>query len=129
MAELIMGFDFGTTRIGVAVGQRITASASPVAVIRARDGKPDWQALDSLVTEWQPSLFVVGLPLNMDGTMSEMAEAAMKFARRLMGRYQVPHEMMDERLSTFEARQLEDDTSALDATAAKLILESWLGTQ
>lgn len=129
MAELIMGFDFGTTRIGVAVGQRITASASSVAVIRARDGKPDWQALDSLVTEWQPSLFVVGLPLNMDGTMSEMAEAAMKFARRLMGRYQVPHEMMDERLSTFEARQLEDDTSALDATAAKLILESWLGTQ
>ncbi|MBT4160677.1 MAG: Holliday junction resolvase RuvX [Gammaproteobacteria bacterium] len=127
MAELIMGFDFGTTRIGIAVGQKVTASASPVAIISARDGKPDWRELDRLIGEWQPCLFVVGLPLNMDDSMSDMAEAAMKFARRLSGRYEIPHEMMDERLSTFEAKKL-TDSEEVDAVAAQLILETWLST-
>lgn len=124
MAELIMGFDFGTRRIGIAVGQRVTSSANSVGHVRARDGKPDWNAMDKLVGEWQPDLFVVGLPLNMDDTMSEVGEAAMKFARRLQGRYNIPFEMMDERLSTFEARQQEPED--IDGAAASLILTSWL---
>ena len=124
MAELIMGFDFGTSRIGVAVGQKITASANPIAQVAARDGKPDWDALDQLIEEWQPAMFIVGLPLNMDDSVSEMATAAERFARRLEGRYQIPYEMMDERLSTFEAR--EHEVNDVDSMAAALILQSWL---
>ncbi len=120
-----MGFDFGTGKIGVAVGQTVTRTASALAVIRARDGKPDWDQLDTLVAEWQPQLFVVGLPLNMDDSISEMAEAAKRFARRLEGRYQTPFSMMDERLTSFEARETATEDE-IDAIAARLILESFM---
>jgi putative Holliday junction resolvase len=125
MADIAMGFDFGTKKIGIAVGQSITGTATPLQIISARDGIPDWQTLDKLIAEWQPNIFIVGLPLNMDDTISEMSRAASKFARRLNGRYNIAAEMMDERLSTFEAREYADDDQ-LDAIAAKLILETWL---
>jgi putative Holliday junction resolvase len=125
MSDLLMGFDFGTGKIGVAVGQTVTRTASALAVIRARDGKPDWDQLDTLVAEWQPQLFVVGLPLNMDDSISEMAEAAKRFARRLEGRYQTPFSMMDERLTSFEARETATEDE-IDAIAARLILESFM---
>ena len=64
MAELIMGFDFGTSKIGLAVGQKLTATASPLGKVSAKNGKPDWQQMDSIIKDWEPSLFVVGLPLN-----------------------------------------------------------------
>ena len=124
MPGLVMGFDFGTSRIGVAVGQQVTATANPVATVSARDGIPDWIAMYRLIAEWQPEQFVVGLPLNMDDTTSEMAGRARKFARRLNGRYNIPADMMDERLSTFEAKEITDDD--VDAVAACLILETWL---
>ena len=120
-----MGFDFGTGKIGVAVGQTVTRTASALAVIRARDGKPDWDQLDILVAEWQPHLFVIGLPLNMDDSISEMAEAAKRFGRRLEGRYQTPFSMMDERLTSFEARETATEDE-IDAIAARLILESFM---
>ena len=124
MADLIMGFDFGTSKIGVAVGQKLTASANPIGKFRARDGKPDWSQLDRVIHEWPPSLFVVGLPLNMDDSKNDITRAAERFARRLHGRYEIPFELMDERLSTFEAKQ--SQTKDVDATAACLILETWL---
>ncbi len=123
-----MAFDFGTTKIGVAIGQRITGTATPLAVVAAKDGIPDWQAIDKLMQEWQPEEFVVGLPINMDGTESDMSIAAGKFSRRLHGRYNKPAHLMDERLSTFEAKSF-DHSDQVDATAAKLILESWLNSQ
>ena len=124
MAELIMGFDFGTSKIGVAVGQKITASATPIGKVNATDGKPDWSQLDMIVGEWQPCLFVVGLPLNMDDSKNDITRAAERFGKRLVGRYKIPFEMIDERLSTFEAKQ--NQTQDVDATAARLILETWL---
>ena len=124
MAELIIGFDFGTSKIGVAVGQKITASATPIGKVRATNGLPDWSQLDRIVDEWQPCLFVVGLPLNMDDSKNDITRAAERFAKRLVGRYKIPFEMIDERLSTFEARQ--DQAQDVDATAARLILETWL---
>lgn len=127
MSEFAMAFDFGTTRIGVAIGQRITGTATPLSVIRARDGIPDWQEIDRLVAEWRPAVFVVGLPINMDGTDSDMSAAATKFSRRLTGRYGIATELMDERLSTFEAKEF-DNPDQVDAIAAKLILETWLST-
>ena len=124
MVELIMGFDFGTKKIGVAVGQKITASATPVGKILAANGKPDWLQLDKIVDEWKPILFVVGLPLNIDGSRGDITRSAERYARRIHGRYDIPFVMVDERLSTFEAKQKK--TKDIDATAACLILETWL---
>ncbi len=120
-----MAFDFGTQRIGIAVGQKITGTATPVAVVKAKDGKPEWQVIDRLMEEWKPTVLVVGLPINMDGTDSDMSEAATRFSRRLHGRYGLRIELVDERLSTFEAREFKNP-GQLDAIAAKLILETWL---
>ena len=125
MSDFIMAFDFGTTRVGVAIGQRITGTATPLSVIAARDGIPDWAVIDRLVEEWRPEELVVGLPINMDGTESDMSVAAEKFSRRLHGRYHKPVHLMDERLSTFEARSF-NEPEQVDAIAARLILESWL---
>lgn len=126
MADLAMGFDFGSSKIGISIGQGLTSTATALTIIPAQDGIPDWDSLDKLVSEWQPKVFVVGLPLNMDDTMSDMAKAASRFSRRLNGRYHIRAEMMDERLSTFEAKEF---SGQVDAIAAKLILESWLTQQ
>jgi putative Holliday junction resolvase len=131
-----MGFDYGTRQIGVAVGQSLTCRADPGAVLRARDGGPDWSQIERLISEWKPDTLVVGLPLNMDGTPSEMSARAEKFARRLHGRFNLPVDCIDERLSTFEAKQSLRDSrrtpasyrdNPVDSLAAALLLETWLG--
>lgn len=122
----LLGLDFGLKHIGVAVGQTITRSATPMTTVGAADGRPDWTALDALIREWQPERLIVGLPLNMDGTLSDMAKRAQRFANRLNARYGLPVEMRDERLTSQEARSLSDDPDARHAIAAQLILEAWL---
>lgn len=125
--QMIMGFDYGTHRIGVAIGQRITQTASPLAILKARQGQPNWSEIEALVNEWQPVAFVVGLPLHMDDENSDLSDQAEKFARRLTGRFNLPHEMVDERLSSVEARSLSlSDT--IDDVAAVLILETYLNS-
>lgn len=130
-----LGFDFGDRSIGVAVGNASTRTATPVAALLARDGKPDWPSLDALVQEWQPAGLVIGLPLHMDGSESPMSEAARRFSRRLSARYHLPAFMADERLSS-QAADAELDAQGLprskarnDAAAACLILETWLREQ
>ena len=125
MNSIIMGFDFGMRKIGVAVGQKITKTASGLTVVQAFDGIPRWEYLDKIVLDWQPEIFIVGLPLNMDGSDSEMSKKAQRFSKRISSRYDVKSEMFDERLTSFEAREHEEKTK-IDAIAAKLILESWL---
>ncbi|MCK5529837.1 Holliday junction resolvase RuvX [Halopseudomonas sp.] len=133
-----MAFDYGTRQIGVAVGQTLTGSAEPLTNLRARDGVPDWEQIARLIREWEPNVLVVGLPLNMDGSASDMSERAARFARRLNGRFQLPVETVDERLSTFEAKQhlkshgrtpssYRDDP--VDSLAAALLLQTWLSGQ
>jgi putative Holliday junction resolvase len=122
----LLGLDFGLKHIGVAVGQTITRSATPMTTVGAVDGRPDWTALDALIREWQPERLIVGLPLNMDGTLSDMAKRAQRFANRLNARYGLPVEMRDERLTSQEARSLSDDPDARHAIAAQLILAAWL---
>lgn len=132
--QRLLGFDFGTKRMGAASGQAVTATAAPLAPVPARDGIPDWGSLDRLFAEWQPEAVVVGLPLNMDDSESELSYLARKFARRLHARYRLPVFMQDERLSSRDARlELEavhgrrkGKLPSLDSTAAVLILESWL---
>lgn len=130
MAASVMAFDFGTRQIGVAIGQTLTNTANPLCLIRARDGVPNWQDIDDLLQEWQPARLLVGLPLNMDDSESEFCVRARKFARRLHGRFGLPVSMVDERLSSFEAKQHRPKGSyrdnPVDDLAAQLILESWL---
>jgi len=132
--RLLLGFDYGAKQIGVAVGQAITGQARELCVLKAQNGVPDWSQIERLVKEWQPDAMVVGLPLNMDGTPSEMSERAAKFARRLHGRFNLPVHTHDERLTTFEAKghrlaQGQRDgyrQRPVDALAAALLLEGWL---
>ncbi|MCB2262591.1 MAG: Holliday junction resolvase RuvX [Candidatus Thiosymbion ectosymbiont of Robbea hypermnestra] len=126
----LLGFDFGPRKIGVAVGQTITRSASALTTLRSRGNRPDWVRIEQLVREWQPQGAVVGLPFNMDDTEGVMAPGARRFARQLEGRFGLAVHLVDERLTSLEARRWlgRDATSleAIDAMAAKLILETWL---
>ncbi|MDO0945436.1 Holliday junction resolvase RuvX [Chromohalobacter israelensis] len=131
--RLVLAFDFGTRRIGVAVGNEMLGSATALAPLPARDGIPDWQQIAALLEEWQPDLLVVGLPLNMDGTESDMSRRARKFGNRLHGRFGKPVEVFDERGSTRAAKRIARDAGhrgnyrddGVDGIAAQLILESF----
>jgi len=129
----VLAFDYGLRRIGVAVGNALTGTATALPVLQARDGVPDWARIRRLIDEWRPALLLVGLPLNMDGTPSEMSERAARFSRRLHGRFGIRCELADERLSSFEARaRMTGDSSgrtALDSVAACVILEGWFAEQ
>ena len=130
----LMAFDFGTQRIGIATGQRLTGGTSALKPMKARDGVPDWDALQAIVDEWQPDAFVTGLPLNMDGSESDMSRRAAKFARRLEGRFHRPSYTHDERLTSYEAKGMVMQEHghqnfgdySVDGLAACLILESWM---
>ncbi|WP_317931425.1 Holliday junction resolvase RuvX [Halioxenophilus sp. WMMB6] len=133
MTGTLLCFDFGSKNIGVAVGQRSLRSASELKSIPARDGVPNWEQVGALLREWQPELLLVGLPLNMDGSESEIAGRAKKFGNRLHGRFGLPVTLVDERLSTREAKLEARDRghrgdygkNPIDSIAARLILESW----
>ncbi|QIZ77157.1 Holliday junction resolvase RuvX [Ferrimonas lipolytica] len=133
----LLGFDFGTKSIGVAVGQTITGTARPLIGIKARDGIPQWEQIEAIIKEWQPDKLVVGLPLNMDGTEQEVTRLAKKFAGRLFGRYGVETITHDERLTTVDAKAdlfarggyKSLTKGAVDAQSAAVILESYFESQ
>ena len=122
-------FDYGEKRIGVAVGQTVTGTATPLETIRVINNKPDWEKITAIIRQWQPQGLIVGLPLGMDDSRQPVTEAADKFARQLNGRYQLPVYRADERLTTFEARDRTRRNTDLDPVAAQVILESWLREQ
>ena len=129
---VVMAFDFGLRNIGIAIGQNITKSASTFYAIKAKEGEPDWMKLDSIVKEWEPSLFIVGDPINMDGTKSEFQKRILKFSNDLKKRYAINIYKMDERLTTKEAKErIKDESNGLQASAnkhsisAQIILEDW----
>lgn len=123
----LLGFDFGTRRIGIAVGQTLSNSASPLSVISNRTGRPDWEHINRLVDEWQPDALVVGMPCHADASPHPLGEPIARFCRQLHGRYRLPVHTIDESLSSCAAAQrLGADQSGLDAVAAAVILETWL---
>ncbi|MGH2348861.1 MAG: Holliday junction resolvase RuvX [bacterium] len=122
----VICFDYGAKRIGVAIGQSLTGTATPLETIPVRNGRPDWRRIAVLIERWSPVALIVGHPLNMDGSRQAVTDAADRFARRLTGRFGLPVHRADERLSTFEARDRTGRSSDLDAVAAQVILESWL---
>jgi putative Holliday junction resolvase len=129
----VLAFDYGTRLIGVALGNRIAASARALTTL----ANSDWARLDTLVAEWQPERFVVGLPLALDGGEQPMTRAARDYAKALERRYQRPVVLVDERhTSTAAASRFAEQRAsgaakrkhgaAIDALAAQIILESWL---
>lgn len=124
--QTLLGFDYGSKRIGIAVGQKLTGTATPLTTVAVRSGKPDWDRIDEVIREWDPAALVVGDPLNMDGTPQALTEVATIFANQLAGRYHLPVHRADERLSSWEAKGRLKDTYNLDPVAAQTILETWL---
>lgn len=131
--HMIMAFDFGTQKMGMAVGQSMIESANPLTLFPMKDGIPNWDALLRIVKQYQPTLFLVGLPLNMDDSESELSTRSRKFARRLRHQTNIETLMVDERLTTREARDELDQYQAqgrakklaADSIAAALFIESW----
>ena len=131
----LLGFDFGHARIGVAVGQELTATAQPLAILDAVNQRPNWSGIDQVIEQWRPELLVVGVPYHADGSKSTVTTSAIRFSRQLRARYSVSVETIDERLSSREAhtfvatkrtRKIRGTVNRVDAVAAALILESWL---
>lgn len=133
----IIAFDFGVKSIGVAIGQRITATGSPLPALKAVNGIPNWDTLDALFKEWQPTDVVVGYPTNMDGSEQLVTARAKKFGKRLYNRFKLPVHGHDERLTTVEAKERLFELGGfkkltkgkVDSVSAVLILESWFEAQ
>lgn len=133
-ARTLLGFDYGEKRIGVAVGQALTATATPAETLLCHGNQPDWAGIARLIETWRPHALVVGLPLNMDGTEHEVTEAAREFGRELERRFGLPVHLIDERLTSIEAGHLLAGSTRgarrrkadIDKVAAQLILETWL---
>jgi putative Holliday junction resolvase len=132
-----LGFDYGSRHLGVAVGGSASGMAEPLATASVRAGIPDWAMLDRLVKEWQPTALIVGLPLNMDDSENAMTRAARKFGHRLQARYNLPVHMVDERLTSVDAKNTlvesrvpwKQRKAKVDKLAAQNILQAYLDEQ
>ena len=130
-AKKVLGFDFGKKQIGIATGQTVTHTSSALTIVKAKNGIPDWISLDKVIMDWEPDIFVVGLPLNMDLTEGDLSQESRKFALSLQNRFGRKAEMMDERLTSREAKEQRrtvkcKHSNKVDDLAAALILQSWL---
>lgn len=133
----ILGFDYGTRRTGVAVGQRLTGTAHPLLTLNMKNGLPSWPSIDHLMKDWAPDGLVVGRPTRMDGESTPLTVAAETFAESLRKRYALPVSLIDERLSSREAeaelkrRRTQGSRGPIrkdeiDREAAAVLLHDWL---
>ena len=126
----VLGFDYGARRIGIAVGQPLTQTATPLETVRVTGARPDWEAIGRIIETWKPNALVVGVPFNLDGTEHAVTRAAQRFSQQLHGRYKLPVHTIDERLSSHEAHALRPvkrrSKPDLDSVAAQVILHTWL---
>jgi putative Holliday junction resolvase len=134
--RVVMAFDFGARRIGVACGDTISRSASPLGFVRVESAGP-WAPIEALLKTWMPNLAVVGLPYNADGSESALTGAARRFAAQLKERFSLEVRLVDERYSSLDAQARLKESRAsgarrrrvrkgdVDAAAACVILERW----
>jgi len=133
----VLGFDFGLKRIGLATGQIITGTASPLTTLQAVNQSPDWSGIEKHIRQWDPDALIVGIPYLLDGGETDITRAARNFSRELERRFELPVFTVDESLSSFEAeQQLRQDTKIdkhnkheIDKMAAAIIVQSWLDSQ
>jgi putative holliday junction resolvase len=136
--DVLLAFDFGSRRIGVAVGQTLTGTSSAVGTLPCRDGAADWTAVDTCIAQWGPTRLLVGVPYNMDGSETGTTAACRAFGDKLARRSRLPVEFVDERLTSAAAydelrherrsgtRSRRIRPEDIDANAARLILETWM---
>jgi len=133
--HIYLGFDFGLKNIGVAVGQSVTQTATPLAIIHAQQGIPSWRQIDNLIKKWKPAALIVGIPFKMDDTeCNVVTQKAQDFAATLEKYTKIKVHTVDERLTTKAAREFIYDNfgykalqqEPIDSFAAKIILESWM---
>jgi putative Holliday junction resolvase len=133
----VMGFDFGLKRIGIATGQTITGTASPLTTLQASKQKPDWENIEVHIRRWKPDALIVGIPYLLDGGESDITRAARNFCKQLERRFNLPVYTIDESLSSFEAQQqltqdmkiAKHNKHEIDKMAAAIIVQSWLNSQ
>ena len=127
----VISFDFGTKKIGVAVGQTETKTSSPLQIVFSKNNKVNWDEIESIVNEWKPNLILVGKPLNMDGSDSDMMEKVDIFYKKLEKISKIPCEYVDERLTSFEAREslTEIKKDLIDDHAAKILIDQWFNNE
>ena len=121
----ILAIDFGLKKVGLAIGNTLTKTSMPISTIFYNSKQELFNLLEKHVIEWKPELIIIGNPLNMDQTESEMSKLAEKFSTQFSKKFNLAVELVDERLSSFEAKEFAKDDN-LDAMAAKLILDSWM---
>jgi putative Holliday junction resolvase len=137
--QRFLGFDFGTRRIGMAFGQRITGTAQALRVVANHNSGPEWISIETAIREWLPDAFIIGLPLTLEGHEQAIVQTARRFAHELSNRYALPVFEQDERLSSIEAarrfalarqnqQRRQHDANKLDSIAAQVILENFLAT-
>ncbi len=133
-SETYLGFDYGTKRIGIAVGNTVSISATALDTIRVINDQPDWNHISCLVAEWQPQAIIVGWPIQMDNSDNPVTPRARRFGNQLHGRYNIPVHHVDERLSTYmalsEIREAgynsQRSRTLVDSYAAREILQTFL---
>ncbi|MFZ0220051.1 MAG: Holliday junction resolvase RuvX [Candidatus Aquirickettsiella sp.] len=132
--KTVIGFDFGSKYIGVAVGQTSPSLAQPLTSLTIKNNDPPWKEIEQLLRVWSPDVLVVGIPLNMDGSEQPITHLARDFLVELNNRFQMPVFPVDERLTTVEARSRlfaaggykALKKKSIDSVAAQLIVEIWL---
>jgi putative Holliday junction resolvase len=133
----VIGFDFGLKRIGLATGQLITGTASPLATLQAVNQSPDWDNIEKHIKQWKPDALIVGIPYLLDGTESELTRAARNFSKKLAHRFGLPVYTVDESLSSYAAEQSlkqhqkisKHNKHEVDKMAAAIIVQRWLDSQ
>lgn len=120
-SAIVLGFDFGAKRLGVAVGNALTGAARPLSTLDSSTNDARWKGISRVIADWEPALLVVGIPRHPDGAEHEMTLRCERFARQLEGRYGLPVERVDERYSSAVVAEAED----IDAAAAAVILQQW----
>lgn len=133
----VVGFDFGLKRIGLATGQTITGTATPLVTLQAVNQAPDWKNIEAHISQWQPDALIVGIPYLLDGKESDMTRAARNFCKALERRFKLPVYTIDESLSSLEAQQrlmqaikiAKHNKHEIDKMAAAIIVQSWLNSQ
>lgn len=139
-SQRVLGFDFGLSRTGVALGNTLTQTAHALETLQANHGKPDWERISQIINEWQPTQLVVGMPYTADQQATEWTKRVQRFCRQLEGRYDLPVVTVNERYSSQEANQRLKQTrragrkqrilkDEIDRQSAVIILENWLSTR